>query len=422
MAKFCLDAGHYGKYNRSPAISTYYESDMVWKLHLMLKEELEKFGHSVITTRPNQANDLALTTRGQLAKGCDLFISLHSNAVGSYVKDEIDYAVAYALVDDNTTNIDEISKEVGNLLVKVVSDTMGLKQSPRVNTRKAESDRNGDGIKNDNYYGVLHGARSVGVAGIILEHSFHTSTQPTKWLLDDNNLRKLAIEEARVLNEYFGEVKKENTPIPTNPMNYTNEQFIELIATNVNKIRKEFGIEVCSPIVAQACLESGYGTSNKAKFYNFFGLKYRENRVKCHCGYFNDNSSEQLENGQYIPISTDWYAFNGFENGVRGYFEFTNIDRYKNLKGIKDPKTYLQTIREDGYATSLDYVDNVYNVITKWNLTRFDSVEQPKEEPKNDKYYRVRTSWDNAKSQIGAYLVLEYAKNNCKDMFLMFIM
>lgn len=31
--KICLDAGHYGKYNRSPAVKTYYESDMNWKLH-----------------------------------------------------------------------------------------------------------------------------------------------------------------------------------------------------------------------------------------------------------------------------------------------------------------------------------------------------------------------------------------------------
>ena len=37
--KVCLDAGHYGKYNRSPAVSSYYESDMTWKLHNYLKKE-----------------------------------------------------------------------------------------------------------------------------------------------------------------------------------------------------------------------------------------------------------------------------------------------------------------------------------------------------------------------------------------------
>ena len=37
--KICLDAGHVGsKYNQSPVVKTYYESAMVWKLHLKLIE------------------------------------------------------------------------------------------------------------------------------------------------------------------------------------------------------------------------------------------------------------------------------------------------------------------------------------------------------------------------------------------------
>ena len=48
--KICLDAGHFGKYNRSPVLSSYYESDMNWKLHLLLKAALERYGIEVITT------------------------------------------------------------------------------------------------------------------------------------------------------------------------------------------------------------------------------------------------------------------------------------------------------------------------------------------------------------------------------------
>jgi len=55
MAKsVMLDAGHYAYYNQSPAIKTYYESKMNWKLHLMLKEELEKYGIKVGLTRQQQ--------------------------------------------------------------------------------------------------------------------------------------------------------------------------------------------------------------------------------------------------------------------------------------------------------------------------------------------------------------------------------
>ena len=40
----CVDAGHFGKYNQSPAVPEYYESNMNWKLHLLLNAELEKRG------------------------------------------------------------------------------------------------------------------------------------------------------------------------------------------------------------------------------------------------------------------------------------------------------------------------------------------------------------------------------------------
>ena len=36
--RVCLDAGHWGKYNRSPVVPAYYESEMNWKLHLLLME------------------------------------------------------------------------------------------------------------------------------------------------------------------------------------------------------------------------------------------------------------------------------------------------------------------------------------------------------------------------------------------------
>jgi flagellum-specific peptidoglycan hydrolase FlgJ len=47
------------------------------------------------------------------------------------------------------------------------------------------------------------------------------------------------------------------------------------------------------------------------------------------------------------------------EDGVIGYFDFTNISNYANLKGVTDPKTYLENIKADGYATSIDYVSNL---------------------------------------------------------------
>jgi len=161
-------------------------------------------------------------------------------------------------------------------------------------------------------------------------------------------------------------------------MTETQKQFAEKIAGYVKKIGPEFGIEVVSPVVAQAILESAWGTKNKAKYHNYFGLKYREGRLNCHSGYFNDSSTEQLADGTYIPISTDWYSFANMEDGVRGYFQFINISRYSNLKGVKDPFEYVRLLREDGYATDHEYVEKITNVIKNNNLTQFDDIKEDK--------------------------------------------
>lgn len=186
--KICLDAGHYGKYNQSPANKAYYESDMNWKLHNLLKKYLEQYGFEVIQTRENQATDKGLTARGKCAAGCDLFLSIHSNAAGSEVKDTVDYPVVYVPLNGS-------GDEIGKKLAECIEKTMGTLQKAKCQSRKGN---NGD------YYGVIRGAVSVGVPGLILEHSFHTNTAMTKWLLDDKNLDKMAQAEAAVIAEHYG--------------------------------------------------------------------------------------------------------------------------------------------------------------------------------------------------------------------------
>lgn len=203
MAKICIDPGHYGKYNRCPAIPEYYESEMVWKLSQYQKKFLEEMGHTVILTREDPNKDLELTARGRKSQGCDLFISNHSNAVGNGMNESIRYAAIYHLVEDHTTTCDDKSAEFAQKIAPVIGKVMGV--AYRILTRKAESDRNKDGFKNDNYYGVLHGARMVNTPGLILEHSFHTNSESVRWLLNDENLQKLAKEEALCIAGYFSE-------------------------------------------------------------------------------------------------------------------------------------------------------------------------------------------------------------------------
>lgn len=154
----------------------------------------------------------------------------------------------------------------------------------------------------------------------------------------------------------------------------THNEFIKAIAPIVQKYAKQFGFGCPSAIIAQACLESAYGTSDKAKHQNYFGLKYRVGRVFCNSGYFSAGSSEQLSNGSYIPITTDWYSFKDMDTGVKGYFEFVKNGPYASARACdqNDPQGYLTELKACGYATSQKYVENVMKVVTSNSLTTYD--------------------------------------------------
>lgn len=156
------------------------------------------------------------------------------------------------------------------------------------------------------------------------------------------------------------------------------ENFIQKVAEKVRKYAPLYGIGVHSPIIAQAILESGWGSSVLAsKYNNYFGLK---------CGgAWNGNSvnmttQEEYTAGVMTDIRDNFRVFYDFDDGIRGYFEFINYSRYSNLKGVTDPEEYCRLIKEDGYATSSTYVDSLLRIISENNLTRFDNSEKPQED------------------------------------------
>ncbi len=191
MIKILLDAGHFGYRNQSPVVFEYYESLQMWKLHLLLKQELEKYGFFVATTREEQDKDLDVTSRGRLAKGFHLFLSLHSNAVGGKDGERVNRVDVYYPFDDINQ-----SSHLADALSKAIAKTMGIKEY-YIKTRKSDKG-------NRDYYGVMRGARESGCPlYFILEHSFHTNTKSAKWLLKDSNLEKLAVAQAKVIAKYF---------------------------------------------------------------------------------------------------------------------------------------------------------------------------------------------------------------------------
>lgn len=150
------------------------------------------------------------------------------------------------------------------------------------------------------------------------------------------------------------------------------QQFIGTVAAIVAKYADSYEIYAHSAVIAQAILESGWGESTLAATYNnYFGLK---------CGSewtgksVNLKTKEEYEAGTITTITDNFRVYDSIEDGIKGYFEFIQLSRYSNLRGITDPEQYLQTIKDDGYATSSRYASDCMTLVEQFDLTQYDVV------------------------------------------------
>lgn len=180
----------------------------------------------------------------------------------------------------------------------------------------------------------------------------------------------------------------------------TKQEFIDSIAKYVRKYAKQYGICVHSPIIAQAILESGWGQSKlAAQYHNYFGLK---------CGTkwtgksVNMATKEEYKPGVLTDIRDNFRVFDSMEDGVKGYFEFIQLTRYHNLRGITDPRKYLETIREDEYATSSTYVESNMSLVDQYKLTQYDKEETKMGFYRNDVVNLVN-SWEGRNEADGTH-------------------
>ena len=146
--------------------------------------------------------------------------------------------------------------------------------------------------------------------------------------------------------------------------------FISQIAPLVQKYAPEYGVACNSAVIAQAVLESGYGESRLSKrYHNYFGLKCG---TAWHGKSVNMLTQEEYRQNVMETIADNFRVYDSMEDGVKGYFEFIQLPRYQNLKGIKDPQEYLETIRADGYATDYRYVSKCMEIVDREALRQYD--------------------------------------------------
>ena len=199
----------------------------------------------------------------------------------------------------------------------------------------------------------------------------------------------------------------------------SEEQVITKVGALFTADQKKSGI-LASVSMAQFILESGYGKSELAQgANNCFGMK-KSLSGNTWGGSTWDGSSvytkktqEQNADGSYVTITADFRRYGCVEDSIADHSAYLlgakngSKFRYEGLKGCTDYKKAAQIIKNGGYATSLTYVDKLCSIIERWKLTQYDVAGEASDVVK---YYRVRKSWEDAKSQLGAYTILANAK------------
>lgn len=188
--------------------------------------------------------------------------------------------------------------------------------------------------------------------------------------------------------------------------------------------QKKSGI-LASVSLAQFILESGYGKSELAQnANNIFGMKCSlsgntwSGSVWDGKSKYTKKTQEQNADGSYEMITADFRKYPCIEDSIADHSAYLlgakngSRFRYDGLKGCTDYKKAVQIIKDGGYATSLTYVEKLISIIEKWKLTAYDVKDSGDAEP--IRWYRVRKSWADSKSQKGAYKILENAKK-CAD-------
>ena len=103
--------------------------------------------------------------------------------------------------------------------------------------------------------------------------------------------------------------------------------------------------------------------------FNYFGMKWTSG---CGCAYKEYNTKEQKKDGSYVTIKAKFRKYNSVAEGIKGYYDFLNYKRYRNLRGVTDYRMACELIVKDGWATSLTYAESLKKYVEYYKLQEWD--------------------------------------------------
>lgn len=207
-------------------------------------------------------------------------------------------------------------------------------------------------------------------------------------------------------------LKGESTT-PSAPTQTKEEKFISVMVEKC-QIRCLNAHLLPSLCIAQACLESAYGTSELAvQANNLFGIK----RGSGWGGKVYNKTTKEWDGSKYITITAGFRAYDTMVACVEDYIKkLTTMSRYENLVGCTDINKACEYIRTDGWATSPTYTSSLLAVVKQFNLTRYDAdiKEDKPADPTHQEIWLDHTVLPNAAAMEFYLIAKKYGLDNDK--------
>lgn len=152
-------------------------------------------------------------------------------------------------------------------------------------------------------------------------------------------------------------------------MSKQTENFINKVKGGATQLWSIYKV-LPSVAIAQAALESAWGTSGLAtKYNNLFGIK----------GSYGGNAANmatwEVYGGVRYDIKANFRAYPNWETSIKDYGVFLNVNsRYKKALGLKNYKDQIKAIHVAGYATDPQYQSKIISIIEANNLVQFDKL------------------------------------------------
>ncbi|MCY1096790.1 phage tail protein [Bacillus safensis] len=153
--------------------------------------------------------------------------------------------------------------------------------------------------------------------------------------------------------------------------------FIKKLAPGAQKVYKKYNV-LASLVIAQGCLESGFGTSGLSQqANNLFGIKGTYNGK-----YVLMWTSEQDKKGNVTRIQARFRKYPSYAESLADLGSlYTRLSRYKAVVGEKDYQKATAAVAKGGYATDINYATKLNSIIFTYKLTQYDNVDDLPEEP-----------------------------------------